>query len=268
MAAEVYLHTTDTEAIDVMASPIIQDTTGPLNYVWLGTSGLPVYGDIGPRMGNILPYQKSVAYKARILDEITHHDDTTQFVGSLDCILDPASAACGGRGPYQINGALYYIDVMFLYVVNEGDANAYAPILSVDTSRCDEYYGMIIGSPKLPAGTKATVGGGLVASAPKYTNFLNSLNQTTVYEWTAVDSTLTNMVAEATPANLVSIVASSITNGQYPITMKDNADNPITITGEVNGGTDYFQPFMIVRYIHESAPTKIIDINISVSYQV
>lgn len=268
MAAEVYLYTADQQTIDVMASPIVQDTSGPVNYVWLGTSPLNTFGNLGGRMGTILPFEKSIAYKARILDEIQHHDDPTQFVGSLDCILNPGSSTCAGKGPYEINGSLYYIDYSFFYIVNEGDANAYAPIISVDTSRCDAYYGFILGSPKIAAGTTADSGGQLVAAAPKYANFLNSLATGVTYEWTSVDATANNLTSTTTPANIRSIVESSITNGQYPVTMKDAADNPITLTGQLLGGTDYFQPFILIRYIHESAPTQRININISVSYHL
>ena len=268
MAAEVYLHLADQQTIDVMASPIVQDTSGPSSYVWLGTSPLNTYGNIGAQMGTELPYQKSIAYKARILDEITHHDDNTQYVGSLDCIANPDSAPCNGKGPYAINGSLYYIDFAFFYIVNSGDAPAYAPIISVDTSRCGPYYGFVLGSPKIAAGTTADVGGSLVASAPKYANFLSSLATGITYEWTAVDSSNSNLSAAPTPSNIVSVIQSSINNGQYPVTMKDSADNPITLTGQQSGGTDYFQPFILLRYIHESAPTQRININISVSYHV
>jgi len=268
MAAEVYLHIADQQTIDVMASPIVQDTGGPTNYVWLGTSPLNTFGNIGPRMGIELPFQKSIAYKARILDEIQQHDNSSQYVGSLDCIAHPDSASCAGRGPFEINGSLYYIDYTFLYIVNEGDAPAYAPIISVDTSRCDAYYGFILGSPKLPVGATADAGGSLVSTAPKYANFLNSLNTGTTYEWTAVDSANNNLSSAPTPSNIVSVVHTSISNGQYPVTMKDASDNPITLNGQQSGGTDYFQPFILLRYIHESAPTRRININISVSYHV
>lgn len=268
MAAEVYLHLTDQQTIDVMASPIVQDSSGSPDYVWLGTSPLNTFGNIGARLGTELPYQKSIAYKARILDEIPHHDDPAQYVGSLDCISNPSSAACAGKGPYEINGSLYYIDYTYFYIVNEGDADAYAPIISVDTSRCDAYYGFILGNPKLSAGATADAGGNLVSAAPKYANFLNTLNTGTTYIWTAVDGTNTNLESVPTAQNIVSVVQSSISNGQYPVTMKDSADNPITLTGQQAGGTDYFQPFVLIRYIHEAAPTKRITINISVSYHV
>jgi len=268
MAAEVYLHLADQQTIDVMASPIVQDIGGSPNYTWLGTSPLNTFGNIGTRINTILPYQKSIAYKARILDEIEHHDDSTKFVGSLDCIADPSSATCDGRGPFEINGNLYYIDYTFFYVVNEGDANAYAPILSVDTSRCGPYYGFIIGSPRISVGTTADAGGNLVASAPKYANFLNTLATGVTYDWTAVDASTNNLQATTTPANIVSITETSITNGQYPVVMRDSTGNPITLTGQAAGSTDYFQPFILIRYIHESAPEQHIDINISVSYHV
>ena len=268
MAAEVHLYKADKTTIDVMASPIVQNTSGTPNYIWLSTSSLETYGDVGQALGTILPFQKSVAYKARILDEIAHHDDPLQRVGSLDCITNPGGASCDGRGPFEINGVLYYIDFSFFYIVNVGDAPAYAPIISVDTSRCDAYYGFILASPKVSVGASADVGG-LVVSAPKYANFLNSLEQTTTYEWTAVDATGVNLSSQATPNNIRSVVSSSIANGQYPVTMKDAADNPITLNGQQSGGaSDYYQPFMLIRYIHESAPTRKIDINISISYHV
>lgn len=268
MAAEVYLHSADQQTIDVMASPIVQDTSSPPDYIWLGTTPLNTYGNIGQRTGTQLPYQKSIAYKARILDEISHHDNTSQYVGDLSCITSPNAATCAGRGPFEINGSLYYIDYTFFYVVNEGDASAYSPIISVDTSRCDSYYGFILGSPKLSAGATADAGGNLVASAPKYANFLNTLNTSTTYIWTAVDATNTNLESVATPQDIVTVTHSAIDNGQYPVTMKDASDNPITLTGQALGGTDYFQPFILLRYIHESAPTKRINITVSVSYHV
>lgn len=250
---EIYLGNQD--AIDGMSSVIVNlNATGSPAYQWVTNELIKMYGAPDAPMGAIIPHGDTVSYKVKNMSEMQEHDatGTTPTWGDDACIASPAS--CNGRGPFNVLGRRYFVDYLYLYFYNTGDTTIYSPVFSLDDSKCDENYGYFIGTPRVNTNTNASPGS-LITAAPTYTNDLSAIDTSVLYEFTTLNGASENIETTLTIPNILTLVDSTIANGQNPTVAEDSAGNAITIQ------PNEYHPFVLFRYISENAPTRPINIS-------
>lgn len=267
------IHTGTQDVIDPMGSAIINvNATGTPNYQWVNVNRIKAYGTPAQtRLQTYLPFTNTVSYRIKDLHNIPAYNTPTSFVGDAVC-FNSGPAACSGRGPFYINSQKYYIDFIFLYFVNTGTEPLYSPVFSVDTSKCDDDYGIFIGAPMVPSGATATNLGQyplLNRSSYEYSNDLGVLNSTIWYKLTTVDDDGNNQMVQLTVPNVVSMVeatarggAGSPTGGQTSVVASGPSGEPVVLQPYLTSD-QYYYPFILVRYIAENAPTRNINMNFS-----
>jgi len=266
------------QATDPLGSVIINiNSTGTPNYQWVNSNEINSYGppDITKQLNTVIPFKDTVAQKIKFIHQIPEKTNQLITVGDLACYTGNV-LSCSKKGPYNIRNQKYYIDFMFMYFVNTGTENIYSPVFSVDNSRCDSNYGIILGVPKVPPGTKAEANAmetfPLLVSNPEYTNDLSTVNDDIIYKFTALNDAGTanregNLQIDSI-VNMVDVLINDLNNdrGQQPVIAVNNTNNPFTLTP---GGANFttvptsFYPFILLRYVSENAPSKRVNINFS-----
>jgi hypothetical protein len=289
--------------VDPLGSIIVNvNTTTNPQFEWVFVNqikgkGLP---DFQNRLQSVVNgYRDTVSWKIKFLENIKRHNDNSKRIGSPACLVDPSSLSCGGVGPFLVNNKRYYVDFIVLYFANTtilpsgGDINDYIianPIFSVDTSRCDEYYGMFIAVPRIdttldyyPVAKTTNYFGsddnaskkGLFSSDPIYTNDL-FFNTNITYRLTTLASNdfdihMDNVIL--TPQNIVQAVKNTVQYGQASITSVSSTGQSLILYPQpptFPNSYDYrsYLPFIIFRYVREDAPTRQISLNFSFSANV
>jgi len=289
--------------VDPLGSIIINvnTTTNPqFEWVYLNQikgRGLP---DFQNRLQSIVNgYKDTVSWKIKFLENIKRHNDSSKRIGSPACLVDPSSLSCGGVGPFLINNKRYYVDFIVLYFVNTTilpsgeNVNDYIianPIFSVDTNRCDEYYGMFIAVPRIdttldsyPVAKAISYFSsdsnankkGMFLSDPVYTNDL-FFNENITYRLTALASNDNNNYMDnvvLSPQNVVRAVKNVVNYGQTSITSVSSTGSSLILYPQppsFPSSYDYrsYLPFIVFRYVREDAPTRQVLLNFSFSANV
>lgn len=254
MAIDYEIYLGDQTVVDGMGSVIVNlNSTGSPAYTWITQESLAAYGPPTTLLSAGLPFKDTVSYKIKYMDSIYEHDSLTNLWGDAACLTNPAT--CNGRGPFYVLGKPYYVDYLFMYIVNTGDEDVYCPVYSVDSSKCDADFGYFIGSPSVPANTVVGTST-FFTSAPKYTNDLSVLSDSYLFKFTTLDSSFFNIETTLTVPNILNLVSNTISNGQEPVIGEDVSSSVgVTLTPG-----DY-HPFVLFRYISSVAPTKPINID-------
>jgi hypothetical protein len=244
-------------------------------------------------------YRDTVSWKIKFLENIKRHNNPAKRIGSAACLSAPSSPSCNGAGPFLINNKRYYIDFIVLYFANttiapiSDDPNNYIisnPIFSVDTGRCDEYYGIFIAVPKIDntlssypvakpvthfSGDPDANKKGLFSHEPEYTNDL-LFNTNISYRITSLSSNDANSYMDnviLTTENIIQAVQNTISYGQTSIIATSHNSpslilypQPQTFPDSYNPKS--FLPFIVFRYVREDAPTRQVLLNFSFSANV
>lgn len=264
MAINYSVYLGQNSMIDALGSVTINvNSVGSPSYQWVNVSNVFGYGAPGSAMGLSIPHRDTVSYKIKNLEFLSEANDPGQFVGDTVCLTDPNN--CTGRGPFLINGSKYFIDYMFLYIVNTGDEPVYSPVFSIigdlpvvnGAEFCNPEYGYFIGVPQVPVNTNVTTAdpSSILAENPLYTNDLGAFGATVSYRFTSVNASQDFITSTITPSNIITAATSAIEYGQLAIvTLDDQNTAPELLPGE-------HYPFVLFRYVSENATTRPIDIS-------
>lgn len=279
------------EVIDPLGSIIINTNTNQQPILsWVLEKYYKTFGppDIqGGEIINSIPnYHDTVSYKINFLENIFDPQDDSFSIGSSDCLIDPTSVNCAGKGPFRILNKRYYIDFRIFYIVNKTihhsgdplDNSIFSPILSLDFSRCTEDYGFFIAAPKPKENENSSVPHVIADSSndyplehrmfvetPRFTNHLGVLNSEIKYRLTVLnDGTDSNSYWDnvaLTPNNIVLAVQKAITQGQTSIVSATDANNAIVLYPQTanfphNVNPKSYYPFILFRYVSANAATR------------